>query len=371
MKYNCAQCAYSTNRKSDISRHNQSVKHLQKIQKVPIESNNNSSGIHHESTAQYSCTYCENTYSTQSNRSKHMKKCFQQIAKEKDMKLTEKDVQIENIIKEKDEQMKDMVIDNLKKEAAILKKEKELLNKRLDEYAELLKSAIAPTTVNNFAYITSTYPNAPALKQLLSYDHILEAKTLSLVDLMCLYYEQGTLCQFIGDFLVNTYAKHDANDRSLWSTDITRLTYIVNELQESGKIKWVIDKKGIKLKKYVVNPLLQYLRNELIKYTNKYSTSTKESILSKLLSITKIYTLIDKDILSTDIIKYMAPYFSLIKDADLQNSVRDESLKQIKGSKDDKIESSKKDKNKKSSKNLKQKEDTNEESNEESYEDFI
>lgn len=331
MKYNCVPCAYTTDRKTDINRHNKTLKHLEKVEELTNESMMNPSRIQCESIVRiHKCAYCENTFSTQSNRSKHMKICsqkvVQEIVKEKDDAIKEIIKEKDEAIKEKDNEVKDIVIDNLKKEL-------ERVNKELNLFADLLKSAMSPTTVNNIAYITNTYTKAPALKQLESYSHILEAKTLSLIDVLHMYHQQGTLCQFIGEFLVTSYVKKDANDQSLWSSDTSRLTYIVNELQESGKIKWVIDKKGIKLKKNVVNPLLQYLRGELDKYIDKYSRGTETHVLTRLKSVAEIYSLIDNDTLANDIIKYMAPHFALIKEDAEPIKQIEGPIKQIEGSK--------------------------------------
>jgi hypothetical protein len=148
-----------------------------------------------------------------------------------------------------------------------------------------------------------------------------------------MYYEQGTLCKFIGDFLVNIYSKKNAINQSMWNSDTSRLTYIVNELQESGKIRWVRDKKGLKVKQYVIKPLLEYLLGELQKYMNKYSMKTDVNILSKLQIVVEIYPLIEKDILADDIVRYMAPYFCLLREEDnikqIEAPIKDNSIKQI------------------------------------------
>ncbi len=303
-KYNCTHCNFHTNRKTDYSRHVESTKHKQKVQETNDAVNDSQQVVDQEETAQFQCMHCKNLYSLQSSLSKHMKTCSQKV--------------IDEIIQEKDiatmknnQEQKDLFISHLLKE-------NERLNKQVDTYAELLRTAYTPPTVNNFTYINTTYPKPRAIGQLESYKPIHEAKTMSLISVLQMYHEQGTLCQFIGNFLVNAYAKKDANDQSIWSTDISRLTYIISELQESGKIKWVIDKKGIKTKKYVINPLLQYLRDEMSKYILKYSNSTEDSVISKLKAITEMFVLIDKDILANEVIRYMAPYFAVttIKDSE-------------------------------------------------------
>jgi hypothetical protein len=113
---------------------------------------------------------------------------------------------------------------------------------------------------------------------------------------------------------VKAYSQSKDKDQSLYSSDTSRLTYIINELQECGKIKWTVDKKGIKVKKYVITPLLEYLRTKLEKYVNKNSTKSSTHVLIKLQAVMKLFELIDKEILANNIVRYIAPYFCLLKD---------------------------------------------------------
>jgi len=84
-------------------------------------------------------------------------------------------------------------------------------------------------------------------------------------------------------------------------------------------------KHGVRLKKYVVDPLLQYLQGELDKYINKNSWQTDLHIIYRLKFVANMYDSIKTGVLASDIIKYIAPYFALIK--------TDESeIKQIEGS---------------------------------------
>jgi hypothetical protein len=136
---------------------------------------------------------------------------------------------------------------------------------------------------------------------------------MTLPQVLIMYHQNNTLCRFIGKFLVNAYVKKEGN-QSRWSSDTSRLTYIVNELQESGKIRWVLDKKGVKIKKYVINPLLEYLRKEIENYIDENSFCTTKQGLNRLQAATEIYTIIDKEILANGIVKYMAPYFTLMKE---------------------------------------------------------
>jgi len=362
MKFSCNPCSYTTARKTDLTRHIMTRKHLDKVKQKTTKSKKSSKSTAEIST-EFKCAYCESTYSTPSNRSKHMKKCIQNphntividmanalkekdnevknIIKEKDNELKEKDHEIKLIINEKDIQLKEIVIDNLKKEIELLNKQLETkdkqlemkdvkLDKQTDMVSELLKAAYSssksPANINNITYITNNYPNAPALAQLPSYDYIRESTSLSLIEALYLNNEKGNLCQFISKFIIDAYAKKNACDQSMWSCDTSRFTYIINELQESGKLKWITDKHGIRLKKYVVDPLLQYFQDDLDTYINKYSYQSDLHIVYRLKFVADMYDLIKTGVLASDIIKYIAPYFSLIKNDESE-------IKQIEGSK--------------------------------------
>ena len=103
----------------------------------------------------YKCEYCETTYVLQSSRSKHMKTCVKKFAnklikekddvikniiKEKDDVIKEKDNEINNIIKEKEMLLKEIAIDNLKKEIQLLNKKLETKDKQLETKDKQLKN---------------------------------------------------------------------------------------------------------------------------------------------------------------------------------------------------------------------------------------
>ena len=299
-KYKCEICVFSTVNKTDYSRHIKTKKHLEKVIH-PIKSVKSNPKIVlikscKKIDEKYVCMYCNNSYANQSNLTRHTKKCSNKI------------------IEDKDNQLQTHEVSALKKENETLHKQLDLYQKQLETFTDLLKSSMSPSNVNAFTYIVNNYSSAPQLSALTSYNNILDSDTMTLPEVLIMYHQENTLCRFIGEFLVKSYSKKNANNQSMWSSDTSRLTYIVNELQESGKIKWVIDKKGVKIKKYVINPLLEYLKGEIQKYMEENSFCTEKYMLIRLQAATEIYNNIDKEILVNDIVKYMAPYFTLLKE---------------------------------------------------------
>ena len=81
---------------------------------------------------------------------------------------------------------KDIIINNAEIES--LKKENEIFKKQIETYETMLKSMTSPQTINYFNYIVQNYPNAPALKEQESYTNLLESSTMTLIDVICMYY---------------------------------------------------------------------------------------------------------------------------------------------------------------------------------------
>ena len=107
--------------------------------------------------------------------------------------------------------------------------------------------------------------------------------------------------------------------RSLRATDISRLTYIISEANKTGN-KWSYDKKGSKTKKIMIEPVLQYIRDQLFEYCQDNGGSSKASILKKLIAANEVIQLIDSNELLDKINKYIAPEFS-VKQGDEKNAL--------------------------------------------------
>ena len=286
--YSCKLCKYSTTKKTDYTRHIVTKNHQKKVQHVNGESIVNPIRIQYESSNKFMCMYCPNTYSTQSNLSKHMKKCANKV-----------------VIEVKQES-KSNEVDNLRKKV-------EILEKQNNTYEQMIKSFTCPQTINNITYIVEMYSDAPALKKLTSYSDILDAKTMTLVDVSIMYYERKKIDKFIGDFIIKSYKKKEPNEQSMWSSDVSRLTYIINESCKSGENIWSYDKGGVKLKECIIDPALEHIRNELFQYYMKNIAATEIYMLKRQMAINEIITIIDNDTLANNIIKYIAPKFTIKK----------------------------------------------------------
>jgi hypothetical protein len=61
----------------------------------------------------------------------------------------------------------------------------------------------------------------------------------------------------------------------MWNTDATRFHYIVRDLI-TEKVDWTIDKNGIKIKEYVITPILTYIRAEIVEYAVTFGNNGKK-----------------------------------------------------------------------------------------------
>ena len=208
-------------------------------------------------------------------------------------------------LKKHKQQLKE-IKDNFKKQ---LTKTEDQFNKQIESYEKLLSSAVGPKTITNYNYILTNYPNAPALTGRESYKNLLESKTMTFIDVICMYHSDNKLVQFVGDYLIKEYLNKEPNKQSLWTTDLSRLTYIISEARKNGNI-WSYDKKGVQTKKIIIEPILQYIRNELYNYCQKKGGTTKAHILKKMIASNEIIQTIDNGELLEKINKYIAPEFS-------------------------------------------------------------
>ncbi|ARF09671.1 hypothetical protein Indivirus_2_50 [Indivirus ILV1] len=306
--YTCELCSFSSNNKTNYSRHLLTKGHLTKVNENPIKNVTTLDDTQqHRVKSTFICKYCNNSFARSSSLMRHMDKCSKiSVLDEKDDEI--KDIRLQTL----ENEIKKIEKETKEKEKIYKKQIKELqnnFNKQLESYEKLLTSVTSPQNVTNYNYILSNYPNAPALESKKSYANLLETNIMTLVDLIIMYYEQGRLVTFIGDYLVKEYLNEEPEKQSLWTTDLSRLTYIISEACKKNKNIWSYDKKGVKTKKIMIEPLLDYIRKELAKYAEDNSNSIETIMLKKLASIIQIINEIDGNLLIDRINKYISPKF--------------------------------------------------------------
>ena len=287
------------------------------------ESRMNHEGIMNEAiNEKFKCQYCNNFYSTSANLARHKKSCEDKskLESECDNKLKQLSDHFTNqindyikIINQKDEtiKQKDETIHVLKSEVIHLKS---IVNNT---------GSIIKTSVSTMAYVIKNYKDAPALEPIKDYSAIhYDQNNNEFVENLIYEHNNNKLHIYISDFIIKTYKKDDPSKQSLWNSDTSRLTYLIREIIAHNKVDWKVDKKGIKTTKFIIEPVLKYIDEQVRNYVESYevdhqiSAKEAERQMMKLKSGMEIIKSIETKILSEEILKYITPHFYLIKNDD-------------------------------------------------------
>ena len=111
------------------------------------------------------------------------------------------------------------------------------------------------------------------------------------------------------------YKKSDPKDQSIWNTDDNRLTYIIKELMHNNSSNWIVDKKGLKTKEYLINPLLTHIKELLISYQSNlvipnlgHNSVELEFMLENSKIIIELMNSIDDGGVSRDILRHISTH---------------------------------------------------------------
>jgi hypothetical protein len=347
MKYACNDCKYDTNIKSHYTRHLNTPKHLERIQRTNINDNLSNSNIDklnvtgniiinnvvNENTSEptpklYKCKKCTFATKHKSSYFRHKSGCkdngnsvdddvnFKKIIQNFQDKLNEKD----KILNEKDKIIteKDKVISQLKDDQnvylkSLVKEAGMLVNKNTN---------LAIKSVSTLSYVIQNYPNAPALELVpeSKYDEI-AAPNCTIPITVVHYYRKKKLASYLGNYVVEFYKKEDPHLNSVWSSDVVRETFVYRELV-GDKLDWIVDKVAKKIGKKIIDPMLSFIKQKLIVFNaeeNKLSKNMKLSSGEMGIHVANntdgmdITREIENDNLKHQILKYIAPFFYLNK----------------------------------------------------------
>ena len=219
MKYYCEKCNYETHDSGNFSHHKQSKKHVHNDQQnifktynKKCESDMNPICIQQKSrqVELFECKYCGETFKHHQNMYRHMKyRCQEKSEKDNKIKLLE----------EQNEKLMDIV----QKQSNAAENNSETIKK----------------SMNVLSFVTKQYPNAPAIEELeydkfnkitksLMYDKNKKKSNHSIEEIILFYFKKNKLAEILGKAIVEEYTKVDPYDQSMWASDISRLTFIVN-----------------------------------------------------------------------------------------------------------------------------------------------
>lgn len=317
MKYVCNICNYGTDRQFCYKKHLTTMKHVKKVEE------NNKATFHApgkllvDSSNTFKCPYCNNIYTRANNLTRHKQICADNFGENGNKKV----------------QVLEAKNNELAKEIQLHQK----LNKQQQDEINHLKTlinnagAVIKTSVSALSFVAQNYGDAPVLKKIKDYSYLQEINAddsdddeLDLTQQILNHHKDKTIVKYLGDIIVEAYKTEDPTKQSIWNSDSVRLTYMIRELINK-KPDWTVDKKGVKTTKYIIEPLLEYIRqlmadfmenNRLENYLDDSDWKMRRR-MENLKASSEICFNIKNKSLEEQILKYIAPYFYLVKNEQL------------------------------------------------------
>ena len=336
MQYQCKNCDYKTSSQSNFCNHKKTKKHLEKIRNLDIlcheniiafpeisKSSKNLENGNKKTAIILECDICSKKYITKSGLFKHKKTCYSINSQENiiselkhKLEITEKEKEFEKKEKElykKLEEQKSDFLNNFMNNANVL------LNKANDN-TKITAQAMQTISISAIKYANEKFKSAPILLPIdnfnindLSFDK--KEDRSQLTETLIYNAKLKSLDKLLGNHIIKYYKKDNPQNQSIYTTDCSRLNYIVRELIENVE-KWEIDKNGIKICTKIIKPLIDkcielllVYQKELIDEMSEGNYKNKDNIYI----IINIIMSIDKGSLESDINKYIAPHFNIIK----------------------------------------------------------
>lgn len=303
MTYTCIDCNYVSDDSANYHRHKKTKKH--------INNHKNTVNSLAKNGVKFTCQICGQEYSQSQGLSRHKKKCIsnKDVSKISADRLMEEFSKYNTLVRELIE--KNQKLEHDKNE--VLERENKYMKNLVNEAGSMVKTSITALT-----FATKYYTETPILQPLKDCDE-LESDDNQLVDLLVFYQKQNMIAKYLGDFLVKIYKTTNPENQSMWSADVSRLNYIVRLVCGSNnKPEWCKDNNGIKIKNTIVTPMLDHINKKIeiyIKIKAKEILNSKGGEMSEIINKLTIGTEISRDIttnlIADNIIRYIAPHFSM------------------------------------------------------------
>jgi hypothetical protein len=335
MSYYCKYCNFESKIISYIKQHIYTKKHKML--------SHNDIDIKNYNKIMYKCEECCKFYNTKSNLQRHIKtrhlaKChgvykkidinstydMLDMLEDTDDKTTRlKLISVMKLVLDKDREM-------AYKDRETAEKIKDIYETENEYHKKVAVNAgqIVNKTMNMLTYAVQNFKETPQLemldsktaRKLLKYESSDGKPKNKLNDDQTAEYiakitEAKSLPKHLGNVLVNHYKKDDPNHQSLWTTDASRMKFII----KIGD-KWKKDETGSIMNNNIISPLLKEVTSVMDKYCREKSAnignmSTMEE--NRYVEVVEQSLNIKSDIKSSKlnkaIIKYMTPCFLMQK----------------------------------------------------------
>jgi hypothetical protein len=354
--YKCEPCNYSTYRLPDMDRHSKTKKHLRNLCNLPekvigvmYNDTHNDTKISHKDSKniitrkkpkekKFKCDKCNRRFTERCNLYRHQKHyCTITVHLSSNTNESMDDKNIKITGKKKMGTDKDKEIEELKEQ------NKKLLdlatkNANICEFnaeANVINAKSTKKSMNMMSHAMKNWANAPPMKllegkeamKLITYEN---KSKLSIEEVIIHQFNADTLDRFLGNVLIKEFKKEDQLDQSLWTTDSSRLCFIIKQIVgDTGSDRWVSDKSGIEITKLLISPLVKKVSEMMSDYVNKFIKEMKENVdcnekkakiaMERMYDAETVIRGIVKNDLRKEILKYIAPYFNVdVKNIEIQ-----------------------------------------------------
>jgi hypothetical protein len=140
-------------------------------------------------------------------------------------------------------------------------------------------------------------------------------------------YRHKNLPKYIGDIIVQLYKKECPFKQQLWATDVNRLTYVIRQLLYGKEAKWIVDKGGKYILEYLIQPVMDELKDLSIEYRENYTSPNIRKVLTVNELATALVIDIDSNKLGKNILKAISPHLHLGKKQKVKKSKKIKKLK--------------------------------------------
>jgi hypothetical protein len=332
MEYTCNMCRYKTLDKRNFWKHRKRM-HIDKkdqcddnsyksVLGAPNSTNLVQIGASNGTRTDFMCEICAKSFSRSYTLKRHQEdgRCKGKrgmVTEYKEILEQKKELEVKMMMMEYETKLKIKETELSAAERADKEKSAFIMSGKVGEKHYHNKMSVK-------TFIEMNYPNAPPLEEL-NLDKMLtlgdEEKGTELVNVLIYHHSDNRLAKYLGGFLVKNYRKTNPSEQSVWTSDTSRLTYVIRELLSNNKAIWNPDKKGVKTKESIIIPMLDHVKLQIGEYVRKYTKIANRSDdfneqMKLYDNMNKAYQIeidIDTGNLADNIIKYIAPYFHMDK----------------------------------------------------------
>lgn len=336
--WQCPPCSFETDTIARWKQHVASKKHLTTIKTSDVKMYvcnyctdifktykslwNHKSVCKDKNNLKFECSTCKKSYVSKSSLNRHTQKCVKQdttIVQQQDAQTNSVLTSTVKILSEviatqqkNAEFMKEVAVAATKLATYTVKKSMNALNYVIANTDKDSERVLKPLEKDRIKELF--YEDAIIKKNMREFP---EEKEFHLSEHLIYHFRHKSLEEYLCKLIVNELKTENPKDQVIYTSDVYRLIYII-KLTINNKNQWVYDKKGINISKSIIQPILDYIKEDILKYVRKMPTyicdmntieqSNKEQNISDGLELIKAFK---SPHIRTKMVKLLAPEFCL------------------------------------------------------------